>query len=159
MAAVIADVEVACDAEGIPSTDSIREWIGATIRGAGCAPDAEAEIAVRVVGPEEMQALNRRFRRQDKVTNVLSFEAAEIEGLPADAPRVLGDVVICAPVVATEARDQAKRLEDHWAHMLVHGTLHLLGYDHLTESGAEEMEALEIQILAAGDVADPYRRS
>jgi len=159
MAAVTADVQVACDAGGIPSEEFIRSWVAGAVRGADVESAAGIEVAVRVVAADEMQALNRRYRDQDKPTNVLSFEAGDIEGLPADAPRLLGDIVICAPVVADEASQQGKRLEDHWAHMLVHGTLHLLGYDHLTAADAEEMEALEIRVLDGGNVADPYRRS
>jgi probable rRNA maturation factor len=96
------------------------------------------------------------YRDKDRPTNVLSFPAGDIVGLPDDAPHLLGDVVVCAGVVAGEAAEQGKRLEDHWAHMLVHGTLHLLGHDHGDEREAEAMEALEARILAAGDIKDPY---
>jgi probable rRNA maturation factor len=159
MVAVTVDVHVACDAEGIPSTALIQEWTSAAVRGARVASDADIEVGVRVVSADEMQGLNRRYREQDKATNVLSFAAGDIEGLPAGMPRFLGDVVICADVVADEAREQGKPLEAHWAHMLVHGTLHLLGYDHVTDAEAETMEALETRILATGEVADPYRSS
>jgi len=90
---------------------------------------------------------------------VLSFVAGEIDGLPDDANRLLGDVVICASVVATEADEQGKALADHWGHMLVHGTLHLLGHDHEMDAQAAEMEALETKILTAQNVTDPYARS
>ncbi|HSG59691.1 MAG TPA: rRNA maturation RNase YbeY [Woeseiaceae bacterium] len=159
MVSVTADIHVACDAEGIPSTALIREWISAAVRGAGVASDADIEVGVRVVSADEMRELNRQYREQGKATNVLSFDAGDIAGLPAGMPRFLGDVVICAAVVADEARQQGKPLEAHWAHMLVHGTLHLLGHDHVTDAEAETMEALETRILAAGKVADPYRRS
>ena len=159
MVAVTADVQVACDAEGLPPRALIREWVAAAVRGAGAATGSGIEVGVRIVSADEIQALNRQYREQDKATNVLSFEAGEIAGLPADMPRVLGDVVICASIVADEARDQGKPLEAHWAHMLVHGTLHLLGYDHVSEAEAQSMEALETRILAAGDIADPYGRS
>jgi len=89
----------------------------------------------------------------------LSFPAGDIDGLPADVSRLLGDVVVCAPVVAAEAGEQGKTLPDHWAHMLVHGTLHLLGFDHENDVEAVEMEALEAQILASNGVTDPYGRS
>ena len=159
MAAVAADVQVACDAAGIPSATRIEEWVAAAVHGAGIDARAGIEVGIRVVSADEMQALNRQYRQQDRPTNVLSFEAGDVAGLPAGVPRTLGDVVICATVVAGEAREQGKHLEDHWAHMLVHGTLHLLGYDHMTDAEAEEMEALETRILAAGNVTDPYGRS
>ena len=159
MAEVRADVQVACDAADLPTTARMRDWVAAAVRGAGTDPGADIEVGVRVVSADEMRALNRRYRDQDKATNVLSFGAGDPVGLPADAPRNLGDLVICAAVVAEEANEQGKRLADHWAHMLVHGTLHLLGYDHTQHAEAEEMEALEVRILAAGDVPDPYGRS
>ena len=106
-----------------------------------------------------MQELNKAFRDQDKPTNVLSFPAGEIDGLPADSGLPLGDIVICAAVVKDEAEDQGKSLLDHWAHMIVHGTLHLLGFDHLEEADAAAMESLEIQILGDHGIANPYGES
>jgi probable rRNA maturation factor len=154
MAAVEVDVQIACDDNGIPTDAVIRRWIG---RAAGAAdPDIHADVSVRIVDSGEIQTLNRLYRDRDKPTNVLSFPAGDIAGLPDGVPRSLGDVVVCADVVAREAAEQGKRLEDHWAHMLVHGTLHLLGFDHEEEREAEAMEALEARILAAGDVKDPY---
>jgi probable rRNA maturation factor len=114
-----------------------------------------------------MRQLNHTYRQQDKVTNVLSFPA----DLPAIAPaatqtgdeslpgfdyQLLGDIVVCAAVLSEEAAAQGKRVADHWAHMLVHGTLHLLGYDHLGESDAARMEAQEVEILRSYGIADPY---
>ena len=156
MVAVRADVQVACDHADVPSTESIQDWVAAAVAGAGTHEAASVEVAVRVVGAGEMQALNSRYRKQDKATNVLSFEAGNLRGLPDNAPQVLGDVVVCAPVVAAEAAAQGKPLQDHWGHMLVHGTLHLLGFDHQSEAEAAEMEALETRILAGREVADPY---
>ncbi len=154
MAAVEVDVQIACDDDGIPTDAVIREWIG---RAASAAePGVHAEVSVRIVDSEEIQTLNRLYRDKDKPTNVLSFPAGDIAGLPDDTPRSLGDVVVCAGVVVREAAEQGKPLEDHWAHMLVHGTLHLLGYDHGDARDAELMEALEARILAAGNVKDPY---
>ena len=159
MVAVATDVQVACDAAGIPSETRMQEWVSAAIDGAGVDSRDGIEVGIRIVSADEMQTLNRQYREQDRPTNVLSFETGDVAGLPNCVPRTLGDVVICASVVAEEAREQGKRLEDHWAHMLVHGTLHLLGYDHMTDVEAEEMEALETRILAAGNVTDPYGRS
>lgn len=114
---------------------------------------------MRVVDSEEMRALNRDYREQDQVTNVLSFPAEPVCGLPGEAPQVLGDIVVCAERVAEEATRQGKSLADHWAHLLVHGTLHLLGYDHQFDAEAAEMEDLEARILAKYGVSDPYEVS
>lgn len=128
----------------------VREAVGA--RGHG------AVLAVRIVGSAEGRRLNLLWRGRDYPTNVLSFPAP-------DAPptrgvrRAMGDIVVCAPVVAREARQQGKRLDDHWAHLLVHGSLHLLGHDHERESDALRMERRERQILARFGIADPYRIS
>ena len=153
------DVQLGCDAPEIPPQAEIRRWVEAALAATGDAASGEIELAVRVVDAEESRTLNRRYRDQDKPTNVLSFPAQQLDGLPEAAGRLLGDVVICAPVVAAEAVEQGKTVADHWGHMLVHGTLHLLGFDHQTDAEAEEMEALERQILAAGSVTDPYARS
>ena len=116
-------------------------------------PGAETEISVRLVDEQEMTALNKRYRDQAGSTNVLSFPSdlpAELE-LP-----LLGDIVICAAVVRTEAAEQGKGLSAHWAHMTIHGTLHLLGYDHLVEEQATHMEALETAILQRLNYPCPY---
>jgi probable rRNA maturation factor len=159
MATLLVDVQVACAAADIPSNADIHNWVETAVRTSGHLPDDELEIAVRVVDADEIQTLNKLYREQDKATNVLSFPAGDIDGLPIDAPRALGDVVICASVVAAEAGEQGKRLEDHWGHMLVHGTLHLLGFDHETDAEALQMEALESRILATQNVTDPYTGS
>ena len=114
---------------------------------------------MRVVDAEEMQSLNCEYRQQDAPTNVLSFPVGEIEGLPVAAGNFLGDIVVCASVVNREASEQGKHPNDHWAHMLVHGTLHLLGYDHQIDTEAAKMEALEQRVLAQHGVANPYRAS
>ena len=106
------------------------------------------------------RALNSRFRQIDKPTNVLAFPSydADLAELLEEAGELpLGDLVICAPVVLREAAEQGKSADDHWAHMLVHGTLHLLGYDHVEAEDAARMEALETRILAAQGIGDPYR--
>jgi len=116
----------------------------------------DVEVSVRVVNAAEMQQLNSEFRSQDKPTNVLSFPAGDFAGLPDDAERPLGDIVVCAAVVADEAEQQGKTLRDHWAHMIVHGTLHLLGFDHDNDSDAAEMESIEIRIMTDHGLANPY---
>ncbi len=153
------DVQLACDGPDIPPREEIRRWIETALSLGPDSQPGDKELAVRIVDAEESRALNKRYRDQDKPTNVLSFPAQPPDGLPEEAGRVLGDVVICAPVVAAEAAAQGKAVADHWGHMLVHGTLHLLGFDHQSGADAVEMEALERRILAARNVTDPYASS
>ena len=136
---------------GIPSPASFRRWVEAALRGAKRL--RPAELSIRIVDTDEGRALNRDYRGKDYATNVLSFEA---ELPPALKLPLIGDMVICAPVVAREAAEQGKPERNHWAHLTVHGTLHLLGYDHIVEAEAEAMEALETHILAGLGIADPY---
>jgi len=114
---------------------------------------ASAELVVRIVDVAEMTALNHRYRGKSGVTNVLSFP---YETLPGVTSGLLGDVVICAPVAAAEAVRQGKSLEAHWAHLVMHGVLHLQGYDHHDDSEARRMETLEARLLAGLGFADPY---
>ena len=133
----------------------MQVWVAAAIAAAAHPAGAGVEVSVRVVDADEIRALNERYRQQDKPTNVLSFPA-ELPAAPAGQPALLGDIIICAPVVRSEAEQQGKTLQSHWAHLLVHGTLHLLGYDHLQDADAERMEGLEASILAAHGIANPY---
>jgi probable rRNA maturation factor len=136
---------------GLPSTISFRRWVDATL--AGAKRRKPAELAIRIVGTREGRRLNRDYRDKDYATNVLSFQ---VELPPGVTLPLIGDLAICAPVVTREANEQGKRARDHWAHMTVHGVLHLLGYDHLDDAEAEAMEALETRILAKLGIGDPY---
>lgn len=122
------------------------------------ADGAAAEICLRIVDEAEGRALNLQWRGKDYATNVLSFPGQHPPGLPADAlPPLFGDVVLCAPVIAREAAAQGKPLLHHWAHLVVHGVLHLRGFDHIEADKAAAMEAQELRLLAGLGIADPYR--
>lgn len=149
------DVQFAVSGDDTPDAATIRDWICRAIDGAGVSRDLE--VSVRIVDHDEMQALNRRYRDRNRATNVLSFPAGRVAGLPDGEPGPLGDVVVCAGVVSEEAAAQQKPVAEHWAHMIVHGTLHLLGYDHEDDDEARDMEALEASILGSSGIPDPYR--
>ncbi|MDJ0792705.1 MAG: rRNA maturation RNase YbeY [Woeseiaceae bacterium] len=151
---VLTDVQLACSDDTTPEADTITAWVSRAVAATGVSRDHE--VSVRVVSKEEIRQLNRDYRDKDQPTNVLSFPSGPIEGLPDDEPVPLGDIVVCASVVAAEAAAQGKRLQDHWAHMLVHGTLHLMGFDHQEESEAAEMEGKETKILTGHGLPDPY---
>ena len=144
------DVQIACDPAGVPSAEQFHAWASAAL--AGRRPTAE--MTIRVVGEAEGTELNRRYRGRPGPTNVLSFSFDPPPGLPPQD--FIGDLVICAPVVAQEARDQGKSEAAHWAHLAVHGTLHLLGYDHQCEQDAAQMEAMETVILTGLGFPAPY---
>jgi len=137
-------VQFASEAGELPSRAQVRRWVAAAL-------EHNAEITVRIVDAEEAQALNQDYRHKGYVPNVLTFEYGEI------APGILGgDVVICAPVVEREAREQGKPLQHHYAHMTVHGVLHLQGYDHLDPAEADIMESREAAILKRFHIPNPY---
>jgi probable rRNA maturation factor len=141
-------LQIASDASDIPTEEQMQQWLSAAL-----AEKPGAVLTVRIVDEAESAALNEQFRGKIGPTNVLSFPA----DLPAevDLP-LLGDIVICAPLVHSEASAQNKPLQAHWAHLLVHGTLHLLGFDHLQDEEAKQMEALEVRLLDQLGFADPY---
>ncbi|MGB5427886.1 MAG: rRNA maturation RNase YbeY [Gammaproteobacteria bacterium] len=143
------DVQYAMAVDGIPGEDTIRQWVLQAL------PEQkkEAELTVRIVDEAEITALNHQYRGKDGPTNVLSFP---YEGIPGVATNLLGDIVICAPVVASEAVAQHKPLDAHWAHIVVHGVLHLLGFDHQHDDHAHQMEAREAELLASLGYANPY---
>lgn len=143
------DVQVAGSRSGLPEVARLRHWARSALAG----QRRDAELSIRIVDAAESQALNRRYRGKDKPTNVLAFPA---ELPPELALPLLGDLVICREVVEAEAAAQAKPRDAHWAHMVVHGTLHLVGYDHETAEEAAAMEALEAEILADLGWPNPY---
>jgi probable rRNA maturation factor len=141
---------------GVPAATSFRRWVAAALKGR----IREADVAIRIVGEDEGRALNRHYRGKDYATNVLSFPGELPQGvkLPKGVTMpLLGDIVLCAPVVMREALEQGKSSNAHYAHLTVHGVLHLLGMDHQDEREAECMEQLEREILAEIGIEDPYR--
>ena len=146
-----ADVAVqrACAVNGIPATAKLVRWAEAVLEGRL----EGAQMTVRVVDETEGAALNERYRNRSGATNVLAF-GFDAPELPDG--RILGDVVVCAPVVEREARAHSKPLDAHWAHLVIHGTLHLLGYDHDEPDTARAMEAVEVEVLGSLGYSDPY---
>jgi len=143
------EVQYASAAAGLPSAEEFEGWVRAVLANR----DAAGEVVIRVVDEAESAQLNATYRGRQGPTNVLSFPFEPPPGV--DAP-LLGDLAICAPVVRAEAAEQGKSEAAHWAHMVVHGCLHLLGYDHQDEAEAEEMEGIEREILGGLGFGDPY---
>lgn len=143
------DLQVATEAP-IPDEAHFRKWCELALR----QRSAPSELTIRLVDEAEGRELNRTWRQKDYATNVLSFPA-DVPDEMLDIP-LLGDLVICVPVVEREAAEQGKTAEAHWAHLVIHGCLHLLGYDHIEDEEAEEMEALERELLAELGYPDPY---
>lgn len=152
-------VQLACDDRDVPGADTLRAWVELALAEAGADAGGCREVSLRIVDEDEALALNRQYRGQQRATNVLSFPAAAadaFDALDGDQARPLGDLVLCAPLVRREAAEQGKSPDQHWGHLVVHGTLHLLGYDHGNDAEARAMEALEIRILARRGVDNPY---
>ncbi|MFT5721512.1 MAG: putative rRNA maturation factor [Motiliproteus sp.] len=143
------DLQLASDAELIPSLAAFQHWAEHALQD----HLETTELCIRVVDEAESQQLNHDYRGIDKPTNVLSFP---FEAPPEIELNLLGDLAICAPLVARQAEEQGKILEHHWAHLVTHGILHLLGYDHIDDEDAQTMEALETRLLAGLNIADPY---
>lgn len=144
------DMQIASTSQYLPSKDEFHTWAAAAVGNLR----EHAEISLRIVDLEEGTALNKHWRNKNTPTNVLSF--------PSDLPPelglpLLGDIVICAPVIEREASQQHKQLQSHWAHMVIHGILHLLGFDHLDDQQAEIMETLEKNIMETLNFCDPYK--
>ncbi|MBT1444642.1 rRNA maturation RNase YbeY [Shewanella sp. JM162201] len=147
---IMLDLQIAAEGHELPSEQEFVSWVRAALGNTM----AEAELTIRIVDSSESQQLNRDYRGKDKPTNVLSFP---FEAPPGIELPLLGDLVICASVVENEALEQHKPLMAHWAHMVVHGCLHLLGYDHIDDAEADEMESLETVILHDLGYPDPYK--
>jgi probable rRNA maturation factor len=147
---LVLDIQDASGSVAVPTAEAFELWIGAALAG----ELEDAEVSLRIVDAAEITALNHQYRDKNYATNVLSFPAdlPEELGLP-----LLGDIVICADVVEREAIEQSKTSTAHWAHMVVHGTLHLLGYDHIDDDEAECMEGREIEILQQLNFPNPYQ--
>ena len=145
------DLQVAAGAEEVPTPGRFESWTGFCL---DHLQESRSALTVRIVEPGEIRQLNRDYRDADKATNVLSFPFESVIGVEEN---YLGDVVICAKVVADEAEAQGKSLEAHWAHMVIHGILHLCGFDHITDREAGRMEALETRILTGLGFNNPYK--
>ena len=140
---------MAGETDGQPDDEAFRRWVETALP-----PQPEpVELVIRLVGENESQQLNQTYRGKERPTNVLSFP---FEAPPQVASPLLGDLVICVPVVAREAQEQGKSLEAHWAHLVIHGLLHLLGYDHQTDGEALQMESRERELLQQLNYPDPY---
>ena len=151
-AKLLIDIQLASTLKA-PEAELINHWaeLAASHYLQRCTEDQE--LAIRIVDPDESQQLNFQYRQKNKPTNVLSFP---FEAIPGVSFPLLGDLIICAPIVLAEAKAQDKILESHWAHMIIHGVLHLLGYDHIEAKKAEKMENLEVKLLAKLGYANPY---
>jgi len=146
---VTIDLSIASHSNQIPSETAFKKWVNAV----AISQSEDYEISIHVIDEKESSSLNHTWRNKEGPTNVLSFPADLPEGVPIS---LLGDLAVCAPVIEKEASEQAKSLEAHWAHIIIHGTLHLFGYDHVDESEAEEMESMEIDIMKRLGFSNPY---
>jgi len=147
--AITLDLQIACKSNKIPTEDQFQLWVNTTLK----PYNKSFELTVRIVELQESQQLNQQYRDKDKPTNVLSFPFEVPDGIELD---LLGDLVVCASVVEQEAQQQNKTIQSHWAHMIIHGCLHLLGYDHISELEAQEMEGLEVKLLSSLNIENPY---
>jgi len=155
--AIIVDLQIAYKGD-FPTAQQFQKWSETAYKlgkeSLKTTISADAELSIRLVDSDESATLNKQYRGKDGATNVLSFP---FEAPIVMEPDLLGDLVVCVPLMTEEAQQQNKALNDHWAHLVVHGCLHLLGYDHIDDAEAELMEALEVKILQELDIADPYQ--
>ena len=143
------DIQIISQSKQLPEQEQFQNWVDAVLND----ESQDAEFVIRIVDEAEMIQFNEQYRDKKGSTNILSFPFEAPEGIDS---HLLGDMLVCAPVVEKEAQQQNKELNHHWAHMIVHGVLHLLGYDHVDDQDAEEMEALEIKILKKIKIKNPY---
>lgn len=143
------DLQIVSDRQDYPEQRCFQEWVDAVLTDT----EQDSEIVIRLVDEAESAELNRQYRHKSGPTNILSFPFDAPDGMEMD---LLGDLVICVPLIVEEALQQHKQTTHHWAHITIHGVLHLLGYDHMTDQEAEQMEALEIEILKKLNIANPY---
>lgn len=157
---LLVDVQIALQDDSqtsIPDNEQVQLWAERAVANSGDETDKDAQMTVRIVNEEEITRLNSAYRHKASATNVLSFPFQSPPGMPEEeSVNVLGDVVVCASVVNREAEQQRKTGTAHWAHMIIHGTLHLLGYDHQDDQQAKNMETLETAILAELGFSNPY---
>lgn len=157
---LLVEVQLATNDDAMPDDVDWPRWANAAataaMNGSRASTQAPMNLTIRLVSQEESQQLNAKFRHKNGPTNVLAFAGTEVSQSQAETEKVLGDLVLCVPVACTEAAEQGKNLASHMAHLTVHGTLHLFGYDHDDEPSAERMESLEISILAGLGYPDPY---
>jgi probable rRNA maturation factor len=149
--AITVDVQRACETASLPDDKAFHDWVSGA-----CShiKKADAEICIRLVDSEAMAELNQTYRQREGATNILSFEMELPDMIESNE---MGDLVICAPLVQEEARQQNKPEMHHWAHLVIHGLLHLAGYDHTTDNEARAMETMEISILSDMNIPDPYQ--
>jgi probable rRNA maturation factor len=145
----LVEIQTIFKSNGQPDQEHIQRWVDAALEGV----DQDTEIVVRIVDEQESAELNEQYRHKQGPTNILSFPVEVPDGIELN---LLGDLVVCAPILEKEALEQHKALADHWAHIIVHGVLHLLGYDHIDETEAELMENKEITILNKLTIKNPY---
>ncbi|MDH5434280.1 MAG: rRNA maturation RNase YbeY [Gammaproteobacteria bacterium] len=149
---LLIDLQNPCGAKDIPYRTEIKQWLDCAVQQCGFQGN-QAEVTIRIVDETEMFQLNSQYRGKSKPTNVLSFPFEQVAPIKSD---FLGDIVICHSVVKSEAEQQNKQVQQHWAHLTIHGFLHLIGYDHISDIQAEEMESLEILVMQALSYQNPY---
>lgn len=152
MAHVI-DLQMACTETELPSEAQFQLWVDTVLAEVSSEPKQDFELTIRLVNTTESQQLNNQYRGKDKPTNVLSFPFEVPDGIDLN---LLGDLIICIDVMKKEAQTQNKSLFDHWAHLVIHGCLHLVGFDHINDIEADEMESIEVSVLEKLGINNPY---
>ena len=147
------DLQIACTPTELPTKEQFQCWVDTALTEVSSVPSQTFELTIRLVNSEESQQLNSQYRGKDKPTNVLSFPFEVPDGIELN---LLGDLIICIEVMKQEAKDQNKALFDHWAHLVIHGCLHLVGFDHISDNEALEMESIEITVLSKLGISNPY---